>query len=366
MRITLPVLASLIVLTTAASSAAAQEERPPVIVAPSTLQRFVDRVEAIGTTRSNETVEIRSNVTEKVVEIGFEDGDTVKKGQLLVGLERAEEEAGIKAAEAQLREARTSYERAQKLESRQYATTASLDERRSAMEGASANLEAARSRLSDREIRAPFDGVVGLRNISPGALVTPGDTITTLDDLDPMKLDFTVPATHLSSLEPGLEIEARSEALGGEIFHGEVRSVSPRIDPVTRAVTARAVLPNPELKIKPGLLMTVELLKRPREAVIVPEEALVPEGEKNFVFVLHRDRDNEAERREVTIGGRQPGEVEIVHGLAAGELVVTHGAMRLRNGAKARILTEARADETIRDLIQAADKAGETGTDKLQ
>lgn len=346
--------------------AAAADQRPPVVVAAATLQHFVDRVEAIGTTRSNETVEITSNVTEKVVEIGFDDGDKVEKGHLLVGLERAEEDAAVKAANARRVEARTAYARARKLESRQYATTASLDERRSALEEATADLEAAKSRLADRQIRAPFDGVVGLRNISPGALVTPGTTITTLDDLDPIKLDFSVPATHISDLVAGLEIEATSEALGGETFHGEVSSVSPRVDPATRSAMARAVLPNPDLRIKPGLLMTVELMKRPREAIIVPEEALLPEGERNFVFVLHRARDNEVERREVKIGARQPGRVEILHGLDANDLLVTHGAMRLRNGDHVRVLGEVKPGQSIRELIKSADRADATQIEKLQ
>ncbi|NIJ40720.1 membrane fusion protein (multidrug efflux system) [Parvibaculum indicum] len=357
-------LAGLIALW--ALPAAAAEQRPPVAVATATLQRFVDRVEAIGTTRSNETVDITSNVTEKVVEIGFDDGDRVKEGQLLVGLERAEEEAAVRAADARRVEAETAYDRARKLESRQYATTASLDERRSALEEATANLEAARSRLADRQIRAPFDGVVGLRNISPGALVTPGTVITTLDDLDPIKLDFSVPATHISELVAGLEIEATSEALGGETFRGEISSVSPRVDPATRSTMARAVLPNPDLRIKPGLLMTVELMKRPRQGVVVPEEALLPEGEKNFVFVVHRARDNEVERREVKIGGRRPGQVEILQGLDAGDLLVTHGAMRLRNGDHVRVLGETKPGQSIRELIKSADRADATQVEKLQ
>ncbi len=319
-----------------------------VITARAFTDRFVDRVEALGTSYSNESVIITANVAERVTEILFEDGQTVEEGQLLVAMRRDEQKAALAAAEAVLAERRTAYERARELERRQFTTTAQLEERLAAMREAEANRDAAAARLADREIRAPFSGIVGLRNISLGTFVSPGDRITTLDDLDPIKLDFTVPAAYLSSIGSGLEIVATTTALPGREFRGEIHSVSTQVDRVTRSITARALIGNADHALKPGLLMTVQLLKNPRRAVIIPEEALVPVGTSNFVFVVEEDT---AFRREVQTGARRPGEVEIVNGLQDGELIVTHGTMRLRDGQKVKVIEEQKQGRAIGVLI---------------
>ncbi|MEQ8326148.1 efflux RND transporter periplasmic adaptor subunit [Parvibaculum sp.] len=326
----------------------AQGESQNVIVARAVADRFVDPVEALGTTFSNESVVITASVSDKVTEILFEDGQTVEEDALLVALRRDEQRAALAAAEAVLAERRTAYQRAKELESRQYTTTAQLEERLSALREAEANRDGAAARLADREIRAPFEGVVGLRNISVGTLVTPGDTITTLDDLDPIKLDFTVPAAYLSTIRPGLEIVATTTALPDIEFRGEVHSVSTQVDRITRSITARALIGNPDHALKPGLLMTVQLLKNPRSAIVIPEEALVPVGETNSVFLIEGDT---AIRREVEIGARRPGDVEILSGLQEGDLVVTHGTMRLRDGQSVNIVKEQKAGRTIGRLI---------------
>ncbi|MDX1649593.1 MAG: efflux RND transporter periplasmic adaptor subunit, partial [Myxococcota bacterium] len=184
---------------------------PAVIVAEARTETLADRVEALGTTRADESVAITSDVTEKVVEIRFEDGEAVEAGRVLAELDKAEEEADLRAAQAVAEEARLAYDRIARLESRQVAAVAELDARRAALHSAEAQIAVIRARIAARVIRAPFAGVVGLRNVSPGALVRPGDVITTLDDLDPMKVDFTVPSTHLSALRPGLPVDARAE-----------------------------------------------------------------------------------------------------------------------------------------------------------
>ena len=328
--------------------APAQEQPQNVIVARAVTDRFVDRVEALGTTFSNESVVVTASVSDKVTEILFEDGQVVEEGALLVALRRDEQRAALAAAEAVLAERQTAYQRAKQLESRQYTATAQLEERLAALREAEANRDAAAARLADREIRAPFEGVVGLRNISVGTLVTPGDTITTLDDLDPIKLDFTVPAAYLSTIRPGLEIVAATTALPDREFRGEVHSVSTQVDRVTRSITARALIDNPEHALKPGLLMTVQLLKNPRSAVVIPEEALVPVAQNNFVFLVE---NGTAVRREVKTGARRPGDVEILSGLAEGDLVVTHGTMRLRDGQAVSIVEEQKPGRTIGKLI---------------
>lgn len=317
-----------------------------VIVAPAIIDRFVDQVEALGTTFANESVTITANVSDKVVEILFDDGQQVEQDQVLVLLRRDEQRAELEAAEAILAERRTAYNRASELERRQYTATAQLEERRAALRQAEANRDGAKARLDDREIRAPFEGVVGLRNISPGTLVTPGSVITSLDDLDPIKLDFTVPAAYLANIQPGLAIVATTTALPGKEFRGTVRSVATQVDRVTRSITARAFIANEDHALKPGLLMTVRLLKNPRDSIMIPEEALVPSGTQNFVFVIDR-ASNKAERREIETGGRRPGAVEVVSGLERGELVVTHGTMQVRDGQTVNIVKEETPEQTL-------------------
>jgi membrane fusion protein (multidrug efflux system) len=324
-----------------------------VIVAPVERVSFADRVEALGTTRANESVEITTNVTEKIAKIAFDDGQRVKTGDVLVVLDRGEELAALRSAEAALVERQSAFERTEQLAKQNFAAKAKLDEVRAALQQAEAALDAARARLSDRQITAPFDGVTGLRNVSVGKLVEPGDLITTLDDISVMKLDFAVPSTYLATLRPGLRIVARAPAFPGRDFSGEVRSVDSQIDPVTRSVVARAIVPNPDGLLLPGLLMTVTLFKNPREALVVPEEALAPEGRREFVYLVEAGEPPRAVKREITIGARRLGEVEIVDGLSAGDLVVIHGTMTLRDGRPVEIVATETEEQPLGEMIGA-------------
>ncbi len=312
-----------------------------VVVAEARKAPFADRVEALGTLRANESVELMATVTERVTYLGFEDGVRVEKGQVLVKLAATEEEAQLTEAVATTNEARIQYDRAKQLAQGGAASVSALDEARRNFETASARQGAIESVLANLVVKAPFDGIVGLRNISVGALVRPGDLITTVDDDNTMLLDFSIPSSFLPVIETGKEIEAKSAGFGDKTFRGKVRSLSSRIDPVTRTVVVRAELPNPERLLKPGLLMTVEFLSNPREAVLVPEGALLPSGRNSFVMVAAPSPTDPtkifAERREVTTGSRREGEVEILTGLEAGERVVTHGGFKLAEGAPLRI-----------------------------
>jgi membrane fusion protein (multidrug efflux system) len=312
-------------------------ERPAVIVAAARTAELVDRVEALGTTRANESLLVTANVTEKIAEIRFEDGQAVNAGDVLTVLAMNEEEADLAAAQAILVERRLAHDRAVQLERQQFTAKAQLDERLAELREAEARIAVIKARIEDRTIRAPFAGLVGLRNVSVGTLVEPGDVITTLDDISVIKLDFTVPSTHLTTLKPGLGIVARASAFGDRTFIGEIRSVDTRVDPVTRSVIARAVLPNPDGTLKPGLLLTVQLLKNPRTAIVVPEEALVPRGRITHVLVVDEAADNMVVQREVTIGARQPGIAEILGGLNEGEKVITRGTLQVRPGQRVSI-----------------------------
>lgn len=338
----------------------AQQGQPPaVIVAEARMAPWVDRVEALGTLRANEAVDLTAPVTEKITALFFDDGQMVEAGAVLVEMKSVEQAALLDEARAALADAQRQYDRAAPLAARGVSSDQVLDERRAALDGAKARLRAIESRLADRVIRAPFTGVVGLRNISVGALVRPGDVIVQLLDVSVLKLDFSVPATFLSTLKPGLKIEAKTSAYPGRVFEGLVASLDPQVDPVTRSITVRARIPNPDGSLKPGLLMVVELFKSPRETIVIPEEALMPQGRDNFVLaVVPKDSGMVAERRKLTLGERRPGEVEVLNGLAKGDKVITHGTMIARPGQPVTIQSTQKPEQPISDLIGAGRKGG--------
>ncbi len=318
-----------------------------MIVAEVRADRFVDRVEALGTLKANESVSVTANVTETVSAIHFDDGQRVEAGQVLVEMTSAEEHALLEEGSVRVAEFDRQYERIKSLVAQRSASESLLDERKRDLDTARALLVAIESRLADRLIKAPFAGVLGLRNISPGTLVEPGDLITTLDDDTVMKLDFAVPSVFLTDLEPGLGIEAKARAYGGRSFEGEIHSIDSRVDPVTRSIQVRALLPNPDRTLRPGVLMQVELLRNPREALVVPESALVHQGQDHFVILV--GDGNVAERRQVRTGARRPGEVEVVDGLTAGDRVITHGSEKVRPGQEVAIQA---VDDGSRGLLE--------------
>jgi len=189
--------------------------------------------------------------------------------------------------------------------------------------------------MADRSIRTPFAGVLGLRRVSVGALVRPGDVITTLDDISRIKVDFPVAETKLANVTLGLKVRATAAAFPGEIFTGTVESIDTRIDTASRTVTVRAVFPNDQARLRPGMLMTVGIETSPRTSLSVAEQSLVPIETRQYVFVIAAD--DTAERREVKTGARVPGHVEILSGLKQGERVVLEGTVRMRPGAAIRI-----------------------------
>ncbi|MGB3456081.1 MAG: efflux RND transporter periplasmic adaptor subunit [Litorimonas sp.] len=320
---------------------------PEVIVQTATQTEFFDRIEAVGTLRAAESVLISANVTETVRRIGFDDGEQVRRGQMLVQFDASEEDASVAEAQAAVSIAREEYERAQRLFDRNALAESELLARGRDLSVAQARLDGATAQGSDRVIRAPFDGVVGLRTISRGATVRPGDPIVRIDDISELNLDFPVPATRLTTLQPGMRVTARASALPERTFEGDVQTIDSFIDPATRSVLVRAVLPNADGVLKPGLLMTVEVRSAPRRSVTVDEGALVPSGREAAVYVVgpaEGDGTAVVERRPVVTGARRVGEVEIVSGLRAGERVVTHGTLKVRSGASVRPVSVNDAD----------------------
>ncbi|WP_217909514.1 efflux RND transporter periplasmic adaptor subunit [Desulfosediminicola flagellatus] len=350
----LPILLLLLVLPLTFPLFQAEGAQPvPVIVKKVETSRFTDRVEALGTLRAKESVEITATITDTITAIHFEDGQRVQKGDILIEMTSAEEHALLEEEMSTLSEAKKQFKRLETLANRGATATAIFDEQQRKLDTAQARLRGIESRLRDRLIIAPFSGVVGLRNISVGALIEPGDRITTLDDDSIMKLDFTIPSVHLAAIHKGLVIEAKSSAYGERVFNGQIDSIDSRIDPATRAIVVRAILANEERLLKPGLLMTVTLLKNPRDGLVVPEEALIPSGKSNNVLVVQPEASPTlAEQREVQIGVRRPGEVEIVEGLTAGEYVIIHGTQRVRPGQPVSVIASAEGGEPLRELLR--------------
>ncbi len=318
------------------------ERATPVLVAGLEQEDFADRIEALGTVLANESVVITAQVTEKVQEVVFQDGQEVAQGDVLVELTSAQQSAQLAEARANYAEAERQYRRISELVSGGSESRARLEQQTSLRDAAAARLRELEARLSDHLIRAPFAGVLGLREVSPGTLVRPGDVITTLDDISVVKADFSVPTAFLAALRPGLALSAVTAAWPGERFGGTLTAIDTRVDPRTRAVRARAELPNPGHRLRPGMLLAIELQANPRRGIALPEEALVPVGEQKFVFAV--DREQRARRIEVEIGRRRPGVVEVLAGLSGDETVIVDGADLVRDGGLVRIETPHAAD----------------------
>lgn len=333
-----------------AATPAQGEAAIPVVVAPVAETEFTDAIEALGSTRANESVQLTANIAEKIIEIGFDDGARVRKGDLIARLDDTAERAELKAARAQLTERQRALARARTLRDEKLISHSDYDLAVAAAESAEAAVGALEAAIADRIVRAPFSGRVGLRQVSVGALIQPGSVITTLDDLSTMKIDFTVPAVHLKVLVPGLPTRASTSAFPDRVFEGELASVATQVDPVSRSISARALVPNPDETLRPGMLVELELLARERQGIAVPEAALVPRGDEQFVFVLD---NGQAKLRKVGVGARRRGFVEILDGLADGERVIVHGTLKLTDGKAVRVLGELDGTRSIEDILRA-------------
>jgi membrane fusion protein (multidrug efflux system) len=214
--------------------------------------------------------------------------------------------------------------------------------------------------MADRIITAPFDGLLGFRNISVGTLLQPGMMITTLDDDSVMKLDFEVPSVFLSAVKQGLPIKVSSKAFEGKYFDGVVSSIDSQINPVTRSFKVRAIIPNTDLSLKPGLLMIVELFKNERVAVMVPEEAILMEADKAYVYTAEvADGKTVATKKRVSIGARQPGRIEITEGIVAGEKVISHGIIKISDGAEITIRAQRKSGDDVKDILKKGSETPE-------
>ena len=316
-----------------------------VSVAQVSQQLMFDQVESVGTAVANESVNLTPKVSDTISRVGFQDGDLVRAGDILVELTNASETARLSEAQSTAEEAVRQYERLRTLNGDNLISATDLDAARTRAETAQARLEGVIVAMDDRLIRAPFSGVLGFRNVSEGSLVSPNTIITTLDDISVIKLDFSIAEAYLAQIASGQTIRAESIVYRGRQFDGTVQVVGSRIDPVTRSVQVRAVIDNTGGELRPGMLMTVSVALNSVQAVVVPEQSLVPRSGKQFVFVV--DEANVASQVEVEIGRRRPGIVEIIQGVSVGDMVVTEGLARLRPGQVVRMLNAASFEPTI-------------------
>ena len=321
-----------IVLLCVVFSAWGQKPPPgmPVKAVPARLAPAVLEAGAVGSLRADESVAIRPEIAGRVAEIRFDEGQRVTKGAMLVRLDQAELGAVVASSSAQLRWEQQRVERAEDLFKKGFISQQALDDQRTSLARARAKLAEDAARLAKTEIRAPFAGVAGLRQVSQGAFVAAGTDIARLEKIDQLKLDFRVPETYLRQLQNGLGVKVAVDAYAERNFSGKIYAIEPAVDEQTRTVLIRARVANADLKLRPGMFARVQLqLSVKDKAVWVPEEAIVPRGQESYVF---RVADGKAELVRVQTGVRKVGEVEIAQGIAAGDLVVTEGTQRLGPG----------------------------------
>ena len=313
-----------------AASGGGAERTVPVEGVEVTVATVTSEIRVVGSLRSNESVVIRPEIGGRVSEILFEEGQRVAAGTPLLKLDAAIAAAELDQAKAALELSQANHKRAVELFERKAASAAARDQTLAALRADQANLDLARARLAKLTLRSPFDGVLGLRNVSLGDYVTPGQDIVNLEDIEPLKVDFRIPERYLGSLAPGQAVGVTADAFPDQHFTGEVYAIDPLVEESGRAVVLRARLPNEDGFLRPGLFVTVSLaIGRREDAVLIPEQAIVPRGSDQYVYKVV---EGKAVLTTVRIGERREAMVEILAGLAPGEVVVTAGQIKLRDG----------------------------------
>jgi len=309
-----------------------QAEVVPVTTQVVQTSAWSDTLQALGTAKARESVTVTAKVSEIIEAVHFESGQQVSAGTPLVTLRGQAQEAALVQAQATFAEADQLYKRQRELAAQQLVASATLDTQRAIRDAAEARVREMQSDIGDRRVRAPFAGVLGIRQVSEGSLVTPTTVIATLDDIERMHVDFQVPEAELASLAKGDKVSATSVAYPGRTFEGEVATIDTRVDPGTRAVTVRADFINSDHALRPGMLLDVRMFRPERQALVIPEIAVVQVGRDSFVYRVKPD--HVVERVDVVSGARRSGVVEIREGLKAGERIVVDGTGKLRPGLK--------------------------------
>src|SRR5690554_720543 len=311
-----------------------------------------DTVGAVANLRALNSVELTTEVSGRVMELNLQPGAAVAQGAVLLRLDDRQARADLAVIEAQLADARRQYERAQRLRANNSISQSQVDELRTAVDVAIAQREAARVRLQNHRIEAPFSGVVGLSDISVGAYLQAGTVITTLDSTDQLELNFAVPERFVGQVQLGQPVRATSPAFPDEIFEGELVELATRISELSRTLAVRALIDNPDGRLRPGQFMSASLTLQEREGLVVPEQAVMLRGDQKYVFVAE---DGQARRVSVKTGSRLPGWVEVTDGLTMEDAVIITGQDRLSSGNRVRVIESDRAiPENRFDSVQGS------------
>jgi len=313
-------------------------ERPPpaVVLAEVARAPVVRTLEAVGSTVAAESVDVGAKSPGRITSVEFTDGQRVERGKVLVRLDAEEARAELAAVQAESAEVGQALARAEELLARGSGARAPVDDARRRLQAANARVASAQKRLEDTEVRAPFAGRVGLREVSLGAIVDPSTVLATLDSISPIALRMSVPEQALGGVAPGTRIRARSAAYPDREEEGEIHAVASRVDPALRTISVEARLPNPDGRLLPGMLMNVTIdLETIADAVVAPPMAVLVRGDRQFVY---RIRDGKAERAPVEIGQRTPDGVHVVRGLEAGERIVVEGLAGIAEGKPVRVV----------------------------
>ncbi|MFC4860777.1 efflux RND transporter periplasmic adaptor subunit [Pseudomonas sp. MAHUQ-62] len=317
-----------------ASLSAVAQEAPLVEVAEPQRALVRDELVTFGSLRSDESVMIRPEIEGRVASLHFREGEAVKGGELLISLDDAIARAELAQAQANLDLAEKSYERAKMLFSRGASNAQAQDESQSQQQAARASLALAQARLEKTQIRAPYDGTLGLRQVSVGDYLSAGQDMVNLEVLDPLKVDFRVPQKAVSQVSIGQLVELRLDAYPGERFRGEIIALNPRLDEVGRSQAIRAQVGNRDHRLKPGQFVKVSVILAERpQALLIPEEAVMPVGQQLFVNLVV---DGKVERRQIKIGQRLRGKAEVREGLQGNEQVITAGWQKVSPGLEVR------------------------------
>ena len=325
----------------AAPQAAPAKAAPGIVVeaVKVSLVKLPQSLTAVGSLRSDETVILRPEIVGRVSQILFKEGERVQKGAVLIKLDASVQQADADRAKANLVLSKSKYDRAADLRNQGFISGQAKDEAENMLRVAQADYELVQARLAKTVIAAPFSGTVGLRQVSVGDYVKEGQDIVNLESLDPLKVDFRVPEIYLSQVKDGQTLQITLDALPDRVYDGRVYAINPLIDANGRSIVVRAQVPNKDGRLRPGMFARVRLFtSQSKDALVIPEESLFPVGEDKYVYKVV---DNKATRQKVEIGQRREGRVEIVNGLAVEDVVVTAGALKLREGAAVSIANSA-------------------------
>ena len=309
-----------------------------VSAAPVRVGTIRRQIEAVGSLRSDESVIVRPEIAGRISEILFEEGQKASRGTPLVRLDAAIARAQVEQQNASLGLSRVNYERAQDLARKGAGSQRTLDEAQAKLRADEASLALAQATLDKATLVAPFDGILGLRKVSVGDYVNPGQDLVNLESIETLKVDFRVPEIYAVQLKAGQAISVTLDAIPGTSYDGKVYAIDPAHDPNGRAVILRAHLPNTDGLLRSGMFARVILIIEDlKERILLSERALVPMGQEHFVFLL---ADGKAKLAKIKIGQRRAGVIEVVEGLTSDAVVIIEGALKLRDGTAVRATVE--------------------------